>query len=62
MSPKGSLIARLINGLFWLGVWLAIILWTDELGHWIPMVAEAILPFMVGGFIHIAFRPGDHTA
>ena len=62
MSPKTSRISRLINVLFWLGVWLAIVIWTEELGRWIPMAAEAILPIMLGGFIHIALRPGDHTA
>jgi hypothetical protein len=62
MSPKASRISRVINVLFWVGIWLGIVIWTEVWGRWIPMAAESILPIMLGGFIHIAFRPGDHTA
>ena len=55
-NPRTRLIARIINGLVWIGVWVGILKFTDTWGQWVPMIAEAFIPGMLFGFIHIAFR------
>jgi hypothetical protein len=48
---------RIVNILFWLGVWAGVITFTDEWSHWPAILLEGLIPIMLGMFIHIALRP-----
>lgn len=54
MKPRT--IARWINLLFWVGIWLGVVWWTEEFWHWVPMTAEGIIVAITWLFIHIALR------
>jgi hypothetical protein len=48
--------AKIINILFWLGIWVGVMWWTDAFGSWLAMSAEGVLPLMLWFFFHYALR------
>lgn len=50
---------RIVNIVFWLAVWVAVIIITDTSDNWFVMLLQAFIPTMLGLFIHIALRPND---
>jgi hypothetical protein len=49
---------RVVNVLFWLATWAAIVVWSGTYGRWFLMFMQAFVPAMLCGSIHIALRPG----
>jgi hypothetical protein len=52
---------RIINALVWIGIWAGVVFWTETWGHWVPMFFQAMLPLMLGGYIHLVLRRGGTT-
>lgn len=47
---------RIVNILFWIAAWAAIVTVTESWNNSVLVVLEAIAPLMVGIFVHIALR------
>lgn len=52
---------RIVNALFWLAVWGAVVFVTGIWGNWPAVVLFGFVPVMLGGLMHIALRPDDTT-
>ena len=49
--------ARIFNAIFWFAAWVAVVMWTGTFRHWGAMTAEAMIPLMLWGYIHVVLRP-----
>jgi hypothetical protein len=58
MTERQRKIYRLLNALFWLGIYIALVIWSDSWRSWFAMFLEAWVPLMLGGYIHIVLRRG----
>ena len=52
-------IRRLINALVWIAIWIGIVLFTESWGDWGSMFFEALIPLMLGFYVHIVLRGRD---
>lgn len=53
---------RIVNAIFWCGVWIGVVVWSETFGRWVLMGLQAFVPVMLWGGIHIALRPGGSEA
>ena len=53
---------RIANALFWIAIWIGVMIVTESVGAWVSMIALALIPGMLGMFIHIALRNPEPDA
>ena len=61
-NTRARRISRLINAVFWLGIWGATVYFTGTWGTWWVMALQASVPLAFGGYIHLILRPGGTAA
>ena len=63
-SPSTVRNRRIINFLVWTAIWAGVVQFTEAWGDWVSMFFEAIIPTMLGGYVHLILRgqdsPPDH--
>ena len=50
---------RVINALVWTSIWAGVVWFTESWGDWVSMVFQALIPFMLGGYVHLVLRGRD---
>jgi hypothetical protein len=48
---------RTVNVLVWIAIWAAVVDFTESWGDWVSMFFQAIIPIMIGLYLHIVLRP-----
>lgn len=49
-------IRRIVNFLVWTAIWSTGVTFTEAWGDWVSMFFEALIPLMLGGYIHLILR------
>ena len=55
-DPRTVRTRRIINAIVWLAIWGGIVWFTESWGDWGSMFFEALIPLMLGGYVHLVLR------
>ena len=58
-DPRTIRTRRIINALVWSAIWIGIVLFTESWGDWGSMFFKALIPLMLGAYVHIVLRGHD---
>jgi hypothetical protein len=58
MTDRQRRLYRWLNFLFWVGLYAALVVWSESWHSWFAMFLEAWVPLMLGGYLHIVLRRG----
>ena len=58
MTERQRIRFRWLNALFWIGIYAALVIWSESWHSGGAMFLEAWVPLMLGGYLHIVLRPG----
>jgi len=58
LSKTASRNLRIVNTLFWLGIWAGVVTFTGSYERWLFVAIQGFVPAMLWVMLHLALRPG----